>query len=90
MDAEEPMKFTSFKFTPMMLSAGEGMNIADFFEGACPEVGDAVEMVCYERSPNSVSMKWRVVRDRGSELYVAREIPGESTAIEVGEQRDLD
>jgi hypothetical protein len=53
-------------FVPFML---QGSNLgpksaeeylAQFFEGPLPKVGDVVELVCYERSPGSAVMKWRV------------------------------
>lgn len=35
-------------------------NLAFFFDGPIPEVGDVVELVCYERTPGNVMMTWRV------------------------------
>jgi hypothetical protein len=53
-------------FIPLLFSAGFGsdakmeQDLARFFDGPLPEVGDAVELVCYERTPGNVMMKWRV------------------------------
>lgn len=59
-------KITTESFIPFLLggSTFELKNaeeaIAEFFEGPIPQVGDAIELVCYGRSFGNVMMKWRV------------------------------
>lgn len=54
------------EFVPFILQgirtpeADAEKNLALFFDGLIPEVGDVVELVCYERTPGNVMLKWRV------------------------------
>jgi hypothetical protein len=54
------MATMSWTFTPFMLQGGTPEMLQMHFDGLLPEIGDALELVCYERTETSVSMKWRV------------------------------
>jgi len=57
------VKIEESKFIPIKLEAQSQNELAKFFDGPIPEIGDKVEMFCYSKGETNVCLKWRVVQN---------------------------